>query len=150
LGALVITPYGTTLARYPFLYSGSALPVNFALIAEWQTMPFGTIPGKIFLGILLGFLCIQMIFRFAWRLEELLLFFVGTAAACLHVRFLLLFVPFFIPLLATTIARWLPSYDPENDQPLVNAGLIVAMFVAMVAYFPSRAFVEDRVTARFP
>src|SRR5262249_50444305 len=124
LAAVTVTPYGTTLARYPFVYSGSALPVNFTLIAEWQPMSFNALPARIFLVILLAFVFIQTVVRFEWRLDELLLFLGGTLAACLHVRFLLLFVPFFAPLLAVTIARWLPPPDPRSDQPVVNAVLI--------------------------
>jgi hypothetical protein len=150
LVAISITPYGTELARYPFLYSGSSLPVNFSLISEWQPMPFNILPGRVFLGILLGFLLIQFLVRFRWHTAELLLFFFGTAMACLHVRFLLLFVPFFIPLLATTIANWLPAYDRRNDQPAVNAVLIGAVIGAIVWSFPQRSFVQARVAERFP
>lgn len=150
LAALTVTPYGTALARYPFLYSGSELTVNFALISEWQPMPFNILAGRIFLAMLLAFLFIQIVFRFEWRLDELLLFFVGTAMACLHVRFLLVFVPLFLPLLATTIARWLPPYDPRNDQPGINAVLIAGLAALILWTFPSEAFVKEKVAQRFP
>ena len=97
LAAIVMTPYGVRLAAYPFTVA-SSLPISVANILEWQVMPFNLIGGKIFLVLVLGFFLAQMAFRLSWHVYEILLFLFGTAMACLHVRFLLLFVPFFAPL----------------------------------------------------
>lgn len=147
--ALTITPYGTQLALYPF-HVASSLPIGVANVMEWQSMPFNILGGKFFLALLLGFLLVQIAFRFTWRLEELALFLFGTMMACLHVRFVLIFVPFFAPLLATVLARWLPGYERAKDKYTLNAVLIAATAAAMVWYFPSRAEMHQTVTRRFP
>ena len=147
--ALTITPYGTQLALYPF-HVASSLPVGVANVMEWQPMPFNVPGGKFFLALLLGFLVLQIAFRFAWRLEELALFVFGTMMACLHVRFILLFVPFFAPLLATILARWVPRYDRRKDQYILNAVLMSAAAAAMFWYFPTRTEMNETVARRFP
>jgi hypothetical protein len=149
LAALPITPYGTRLAAIPFTFAGS-LPISVSTIAEWAVMPFDDLGGKIFLALLLGFFLAQAAFRFSWRLEEFLLFLFGAAMACMHVRFLMLFVPFFAPLAAVILARWAPAYIKEKDQYLINFALMAGIAIAMVHYFPSRSQVEERVANRFP
>jgi len=98
----------------------------------------------------LGFFLVQMAFRISWRAFEVLLFLFGTAMACLHVRFLLLFVPFFAPLMATILARWAPAYNKVKDQYLINFALMAGIVIAMVHYFPSRSDMNKKVADQFP
>jgi hypothetical protein len=149
LGAIPITPYGTRLAAYPFTVA-SSLPLNVGNVMEWQPMPFNIAGGKLFLAILLAFFVAQMMFQMSWRLAEVVLFFGGVTMACLHVRFLLLFVPFFAPLFATLLARWLPPYDQKKDHYILNALLMTAVVVAMVRYFPTRDGITKIVAKTFP
>jgi hypothetical protein len=149
LVAIPITPYGTQLAAYPFQVA-SSVPVSVANILEWQPMPFNLWGGKLFLALLLAFFIFQIAFRFTWRLEELALFLGGTAMACLHLRFLLLFVPFFAPLFATIFARWLPPYDRAKEHYVLNGVLMAAAVAAMIWYFPSRIDIQRKVAERFP
>jgi len=149
LVAVPITPYGVRLAGYPFTVA-STLPISVANILEWQVMPFNLGGGKLFLGLLLGFFLAQVVFRFSWHVAELLLFLFGTAMACLHVRFLLLFVPFFAPLAATMLARCMPAYNKHKDQYLFNFALMAGIGIALVHYSPSKADMEKKVGAQFP
>jgi hypothetical protein len=149
LAVLPITPYGTRLAVYPFQYIGS-LPVNMTSINEWQSMPFNLLGGKVFLAMVLGLFAIQIAFELTWRLEELALLFFGTLMAFLHVRFILVFVPFFAPLLATVLARWVPGYQRKKDLYLANAVLMLATIAGIVAYFPSKAKIQESITSHFP
>ena len=149
LAVIPITPYGTKLAAYPFEVA-SSLPVNMANIIEWQPMPFNLFGAKLFLALILGLFIVQIALRLTWRLEELALFFFGTVMACVHVRFLLIFVPFFAPLFATTLARWLPKYQREKDKFILNAVIMLSMLAAMVHYFPSQAQIEENVARNFP
>jgi hypothetical protein len=149
LAVLPITPYGTQLAAVPFQVA-SAFPVSKVYVSEWQPLPFDQFGGKVFLVLALGFFAVQIALRLKWRLEELALFLIGTAMACMHVRFLLLFVPFFVPLLATVLARWLPPYERGKDRPVVNAVFMFCMLTLMVRYFPSRANIEDSVAKHYP
>jgi hypothetical protein len=149
LVVIPITPYGVRLAGYPFTVA-SSLPISVASILEWQVMPFNLGGGKIFLALLLGFFLAQVLFRFSWHLAEFALFLFGTAMACLHVRFLLLFVPFFAPLAATMLARWAPAYNRAKDQYLINFALMAGIVLAMVHYSPTKAEMEKKVADQFP
>jgi hypothetical protein len=149
LVAIPITPYGARLAGYPFTVA-STLPISVANILEWQVMPFNLGGGKLFLALLLGFFLAQVVFRFSWHLAELLLFLLGTAMACMHLRFLLLFVPFFAPLAATMLAKCAPAYNKTKDQYLLNFALMAGVVIVMAHYFPSKADMEKKVAEQFP
>ncbi len=149
LAAIPFTPYGTRLAAFPFMMAFS-LPINLSNIMEWLPMPFNIPGGKIFLALVLAFFLAQMVFRPIWRATEVVLLFGGTAMACLHVRFLLLFVPFFAPLFATLLARWMPRYDRSKDQYVLNAVLMVLVAMGMVRYFPTRVDLQQSVAQQFP
>jgi hypothetical protein len=149
LAVLPLTPYGTRLAAVPFRI-GSTIPVSTANVMEWFPMPFNQGGGKLFLVLLLGFFVVQIACRLSWRIEELALWLFGAALACIHLRFILIFVPFFTPLLATVVARWLPPYSRAKEHYVLNGVLIGSMLTAMVYFFPSRALLEERVADRFP
>lgn len=149
LAVLPLTPYGTQVATYPFNIA-FAQPLNVANVLEWQPMPFNQLGGKIFLGLLLIFICLQALLRLEWRAEEFALFLFGVLSACLHVRFLLLFVPFITPLLAVIFARWLPRYDRSKEHYALNVILIAVVIAAMVRYFPSQHDLEQKVAKHYP
>jgi len=149
IAVLPITPYGTQLAVYPFDMAFSQ-PINVANISEWKPMPFDIVGGKMFLGYIVIFFVLQMFFRFTWRLEELILALGGTVMACIHVRFVLLFVPFFAPLFAASLARFIPAYKRHKDQFIANAVIMAGVVIAMAYYFPSRADLEKRVARDYP
>jgi hypothetical protein len=149
LAVIPFTPYGTRLAAYPFSVA-SSLPINVANILEWQSMPFSLLAGKLFLAMLLGFFISQMALRFTCRLDELALFLGGTVMACLHVRFLLIFVPFFAALLVGILARWVPPYDRKKDHYVLNAILMATVAAALVRYFPTRAEMQRIISQGFP
>jgi len=147
--ALTITPYGTQVCLYPLKMAFSQ-PINVANIQEWQSMRFDLFFGKFFLALLLGFVLAQVTLRPTWRLEELVLFFAGVVAACLHLRFLLVFVPFFAPLLAVIVARGVPPYEPRSDKHALNAILMTLVVAAVVWFFPSRARLESIMEEKWP
>lgn len=149
LAVIPCTPYGTQLAAYPFTVA-SSLPINVANVYEWQSMPFHLPLGKVFLGLVFGFFLLQMALRFSCRLDELVLFLFGTVMACLHVRFLLLFVPFFAALFAAVLALWVPSYNPRKDRYLLNALLIAMVIGAMARFFPTETDLKATVAKHFP
>jgi hypothetical protein len=149
LAVIPITPYGTRLAIYPFQYVFS-LPLNLAYINEWQPMPFNLFSPKLFLALVLGAIIMQIAFQFRWFMEDFLLFSGATAMAFVHRRFLLIFVPFFAPVLACMLARWLPGYHREKDPHVLNAALLAMMLGAMLHYFPSQSQIEENVNAHFP
>jgi hypothetical protein len=149
VAVIPITPYGTRLAAYPFDVVAS-LPLNLANIGEWQPMPFNAFGPNLFLALVLGTMAMQIALQSKWRMEDLLLFCGATTMAFIHKRFLLVFVPVFIPLLATVLAHWLPNYERKKDQYAVNAAMIFSMLAVMVYYFPSRVQTEESVARHFP
>jgi hypothetical protein len=149
LVALTITPYGTQLAYYPLDLARSQ-PLMVANIEEWQPLGFGDFSGKLFLALVLGAVLAQVILRPAWRLEELVLFVAGVVAACLHVRLLLVFVPFCAPLFAVILARGIPPYEPAKDKYALNAVLMTLVMAGIVWFFPSQARLESVVEDKWP
>jgi hypothetical protein len=149
LAVLPLTPYGTRLAVYPFDMAFSQ-PVNVANILEWQPMPFNVVGAKLFLALLVLFFFAQMAIRPVWRAAEVLLFFGGVVMACLHVRFVLLFVPFFAPLFATLLARWIPAYERKKDHYLLNAALILGLISTIVHYYPKSSDLQTTIAKEFP
>ncbi|HVB55828.1 MAG TPA: hypothetical protein VNE63_05255 [Candidatus Acidoferrales bacterium] len=147
--ALPITPYGARIAASPFEFAFS-LPLNVKYIEEWQSMSFSLLGGQIFLALLLGIILAQVMFRFTWRVEEFALFLFGTMMACMHVRFLLIFVPFFAPLLASIVSRWMPAYNRAKDKFALNAAIMACVAVALIHYFPSHTELQQSVAKQFP
>lgn len=146
---LPITPYGARVAASPFEFAFS-LPLNIANIYEWQPMPFHEGIGKAFLILVILLVVAQVILNLSWRMEELILFLFGSAMACLHVRFLLIFVPFSAGIIGKILARWLPRYQFGKDKFTLNASLMFMVLAGFVFFFPSEARLESKVSATFP
>jgi hypothetical protein len=149
LAVVPITPYGTRLAAYPFDVA-SSLPLNLTKVQEWQPMPLDSFGSKLFLLLVLGTIAVQVVLRAKWRLEDVLLFLAAAFIAFVHARFLLIFVPVFVPILAGTLARWVPGYQREKDPYWLNAILLTAMALGMIHYFPSLKKTEENVAEKFP
>jgi hypothetical protein len=146
--ATFITPYGADLAKFPFIVS--SMPLGVANVQEWQPIMFNLAGDKLFLGLLMGFLFVQALLRPVWRLQEFGLFLFGTVMACVHVRFLSLFVPFFASLFAVLLSIWLPKYDRAKEVYALNAAIILGIVGAIVWYFPSRSDYARIVANQFP
>ena len=147
--ATLVTPYGTTLAKYPFEVAFSR-PLGVANVVEWRPMPFNLLAGKIFLVMLLGSIVLQIAYHFAWRLEEIVLFLFAAAVASLHIRFLLIFVPLFIMRLAVVLARWIPKYDQDKERPYLNVLFMAIILALTLRYFPSRDELLRNVGESYP
>jgi hypothetical protein len=78
------------------------------------------------------------------------LFIGGALMAFIHARFLIIFVPFFTPIFADLLKRWVPGYDREKDHYVLNALLMAAMLIGMIHYFPSPEQTDRNVAASFP
>jgi len=124
--------------------------MNVANIKEWLPMPFNLAAGKLFLALIVGVFVVQALYRFTFRFQEWVLALGGIVMACLHVRFVLLFVPFFAPLLAMMLARWIPGYYRAKDKFALNAILMAGMALAIIWHFPSRSDLEENVQRVFP
>jgi len=149
LAVLPITPYGAQLAIYPFDMMFNQ-PLNLANVNEWRSMPFNEHFGKLFLGVLVLLVVLQLLFRLTWRLEDLLLAIGGTVMACIHTRMLLLFVPFFVPVFAIMAARFIPPYQRAKERYVLNAVIMTGVLSAIIYFFPSRRFLLKWLEVDFP
>ncbi len=148
-GALMVTPYGARVAAYP-LQMALLQPVNTGNIIEWLPMPFDLYWGKYFFALILGCLLLQLLDPLPHRLQEVALLVFSVYAACVHRRFLFLFVVVVTPLLARRLARWSSAYQREKDRPAVNAVLMLFLASLVVLYFPSAEQQEEVVARRYP
>src|SRR5579863_7650328 len=126
VAALGVTPYGTRLATYPFMVA-SSLPLNLQFVEEWFPMPLNESWGKFFLILLVGAVALQTIYQYKFRLQQWVLAFGGVVMACMHVRFVLMFAPFFAPIPAVMFSRWFDEYRPEKDKFALNAVLMTCV-----------------------
>jgi hypothetical protein len=146
---LPITPYGTRVAAYPLSMLMSQ-PVNVKNIKEWMPVGAETFLGKSFIVIVMGFFLACLAVRPRFRVSEISLALLGVFAACVHIRFLLLFVIFFAPLWATILSRWVPRYEANADHPVINSVLIAIMLCGFVYFFPTRQDIDTRVKTDYP
>ena len=149
LVAITITPYGTQLAANP-VEMAFFQPVNIASFQEWRPPGFSGSYGILLLAMVLLFLLVPLWVRLEYRLEELGLLLFGVYAACVHMRFVIVFAMLFAPFLATLIARYAPPYDANKDKPFLNLALMVLMVFGCVKLFPSRATLKKVVSHGFP
>ena len=144
-----MTPYGTRLATYPLEFALLQSDVVH-YVGEWQPLDIPTALGAALPGFLLAFLVLQALLRRPHRLQDVLLVVVAAFQAFAHTRFLLFFALVFAPMLATLLARLLPPYQPEKDQPILNAALICLLAGGVVAWFPSQTMLQDLLARIYP
>ena len=147
--ALLITPYGPELLLYPWDLASSQ-QVMIANIIEWQPMTFNNSTGKIFLCFLLALLVAQVALRPRWRLEQVVLLLAGIGGACLHVRLVMIFVPFTAPLFGVILARWVEPYEPRKDKYALNAVIMALVVAGVTGFFPSQGDLQDMVREKWP
>ncbi len=146
---LPLTPYGTRVAAYP-LEMSLAQPINIASIKEWQPLAFNMFLGKLFLGLVLLFFLLYLAQRPPLRLAEVGLLLFATFAACVHLRFLPIFLAAFTPLLALLLARWMPGYEAEKERPVLNVAFMALIAASVVFSFPSSGRIEKMAAEKFP
>jgi hypothetical protein len=147
--ALLITPYGTRLAAYPFEMVFSQ-PLVFSSIAEWGPIGFGETWGKEVLILILILLVAMAILRPHCRIEEFILLFIAMFACCVHRRLFVVFAMIVTPFLASILSRWMPEYKPQEDHHALNACLMGLAMAGMVWFFPSRKKIELSVDRAYP
>jgi hypothetical protein len=147
--ALTLTPYGTRLAFYPFRLALSQ-PLLVAFITEWRPFDWSQWFGIMLLVLLLGFLIVQILWKPAHRVEDIVLLLAAVYATANHARFLFLLVPVFAPLLATCLARWMPSQRGPGDRYLLNAALMLGIAAGIIAFFPRTGELQCAMMRRQP
>jgi hypothetical protein len=147
--AAFCTPYGTALFSYPFEMA-LLQPLNIANIVEWQPLDAGLVIGKWFLAFVLLLFLAEILFRPTHRLDTLTLLIFAILVASLHRRFLVIFVVLYTPWLAKLLSRWMPSYRPEKDKPVLNGLVIAAAILGLVVFFPTRQALNQVTAENYP
>ena len=147
--AILVTPYGTELAAYPAIMATSQ-PLNIASILEWQPLSFGILAGKYLLVLLFGIFLAHVCFPLKHRVEEMVLLLFGIYAACVHIRFMLIFVMMVAPVLAGILARWMPAYDPDKEKYVFNLAAIAVLLFFVPKFLPGKARIERIVAQDYP
>ncbi|HUJ33036.1 MAG TPA: hypothetical protein VLY23_17275 [Candidatus Acidoferrum sp.] len=146
---LLVTPYGSQLAAYPFDI-GLLQPANVANIQEWMPITSERFLTLAVLILLLSFMMSKVLLRFPCRLDDLALLSFAALTTFLHLRFVPLFLIVTVPLLALPLTRWFSPYDRARDRVTLNAVLIVILGLGIVWYFPSNGELETACAAHYP
>ena len=147
--ALLLTPYGARLAAYPFELM-LMQPLNVLVNSEWSQPDFSVSWGLAFLFFVLAWIAAQIISPIRYRVEILAPLLLVTYESFIHGRFLLLFVSMFAPIVATFLARWLPSYDAAKERYTMNAVFIAVILCGGLALWPSNTRLQGTLRRAFP
>jgi hypothetical protein len=148
VAALFVNPFGSRLVLYPFDLAFRQ-KLNIAHIAEWVSVNFHEARGKTVLLLLIGLLLSALLRDFRWQLAELGLLLFALYSGLTYIRFLFLLCIVAAPVIAR-ILDFLPPYQPESDQPLLNALMMVLMVGGMVRYCPGPAELQRSVEQEYP
>lgn len=147
--ACLITPYGSRLAAFPIQMSLFLTQIP-RVVPEWHSLNFSQLYGKWFLVLLILFSIGELIARKTYQMAEVVLLLFATAETFLHARFMLLFVPVFAPLLAQSLAGWIPKRRHAREHYFLNFVLMAAACCTVVFFFPSRAKLRKAVALWSP
>ena len=148
VGALFINPFGWRLVYYPFDLAFRQR-LNVAHVAEWVSVDFHDLRGKLVLLLVLGLLLGALFRNRRWNLSWLLILLFALYSGLTYIRFLVLLGLVAAPILAR-ILDFFPRYRPLEDTPRVNAAVIVAMLAAMIYFGPRETIVQHSVEETYP
>lgn len=135
VAVLFINPYGPHMLLYELDIASQH--INLTYFEEWQPLPFNEFTGVWFLILSSVFMVGWFARRHTQRLEALALVLFAACLACFHQRFVVFFAIAVAPALAELLSPLFPAHGPEKDRPVLNASIMGALVVGMVAFFPS-------------
>lgn len=147
--ALLVTPYGSELAAYP-LQMATMQPLNVASIQEWQPLSFSLFLGKYLLTLVLLIFVGHIFYPMKYRLQELAMLLFGIYAACVHLRFVLIFVMLIAPIAARFAAEWMSPYDADKDRYGLNLAIIALLAISAARFTPRRPELETVIAKDYP
>jgi hypothetical protein len=148
VAALFVNPFGYHLVFYP-LDLAFRQKLNIAHVAEWVSVDFHQLRGKLVLILIFSLLAASLLRNRRWKLAELLLLGFALYSGLTYVRFLFLLGIVIAPVIARTL-DFLPPYRPKEDTPFVNAAVIALIIAAMIHYWPTSAQLEESVQTEYP
>ena len=148
VAALFVNPFGARLVFYP-LDLAFRQKLNIAHVAEWVSVDFHDLRGKIVLVLLFILLAAPLIRPRRWTLAELGLVLFGLYSGLTYIRFLFLLAILVTPTLAKTF-EFVPRYRRELDTPIVNTFAIIAIIAGIAYFWPRESTLEAMVAEQYP
>ena len=148
LVALFVNPFSARLVFYP-LDLAFRQKLNIEHVAEWVSVNFHDLRGKIVLVLLMVLLVSALLRARRWTLAELGLVLFALYSGLTYIRFLFLLAVVIAPVLAKTF-DFVPRYRREMDTPVVNFFVIVLLTAAVVHYWPREAQLQALVSEQYP
>lgn len=146
--ALFINPWGWRLVYYPFDL-GFKQKLNIAHVAEWVSVDFHDLRGKLVLILIFGLFAAALARNRRWNLGEVLALAFALYSGLTYIRFLVLLAIVVAPVLAQAL-DFFPPYRPELETPRVNMVVIVAMVMAMAFFWPREYKIRQSIEETYP
>ena len=146
--ALFVNPYGWRLVYYPFDLAFKQ-KLNIAHVAEWVSVDFHDLRGKMVLALILGLLVSALVRNRRWNLNEVLALLFAMYSGLTYIRFLVLLGIVATPVVAQAL-DFFPRYRPLEDTPKVNTAVILLMLGAMVYFWPREAKMRQSIEETYP
>ena len=146
--ALFINPYGYRLVFYP-LDLAFRQKLNIEHVAEWVSVNFHDLRGKLVIVLLIVLLVGALIRPRRWSLAELGLVLFALYSGLTYIRFLFLVSIVIAPVLAKMF-DFVPPYHRELDTPVINSFVIAMMIAAMAYFWPRDAQLQEWVAGQYP
>lgn len=148
VAALFVNPFGWRLVYYP-LDLAFKQKLNIAHVAEWVSVDFHTVRGKMVLILVVGFLLGALFRNRSWNLGEVLILLFALYSGLTYIRFLVLLGIVAAPVLAKTL-DFFPPYRPLEDTPRVNTAVILLVIGLMIYFWPRTAKVRASIEESYP
>jgi hypothetical protein len=148
IAALFVNPYGWRLVYYPFDLAFKQ-KLNIAHVAEWVSVDFHDLRGKMVLALIIGLLVSAWVRNRRWNLSEILALLFAIYSGLTYIRFLVLLGIVATPVVAKTL-DFFPRYRPLEDTPKVNTAVILLMLGTMVYFWPREAKMQRSIEETYP
>ncbi len=148
IAALFINPYGWRIVYYPFDLAFKQ-KLNIAHVAEWVSVDFHDLRGKMVLALIIGLLVSALVRNRRWNLNEVLALLFALYSGLTYIRFLVLLGIVATPVVAKAL-DFFPRYRPLEDTPKVNTAVILLMLGTMVYFWPREAKMQRSIEETYP
>ena len=148
IAALFVNPFGWRLVYYPFDLAFKQ-KLNISHVAEWVSVDFHDLRGKMVLILVVGFLLGALFRNRKWNLGELLILLFALYSGLTYIRFLVLLGIVSAPAMAQ-IFDFFPRYRPHEDTPKVNTAVILGLIGIMIYLWPREAKVRQSMEETYP
>ncbi len=148
VAALFVNPFGWRLVFYPFDLAFRQ-KLNISHVAEWVSVDFHDLRGKMVLALVLGLLVSTLVRNRRWNLGVVLALLFGVYCGLTYIRFLFLLGILSAPVVAVAL-DFIRRYRPDADNRKLNLVAIALLLGVMVVFWPREAKVRASVEESYP